>query len=136
VKTCKNCNETKEVAEFPVVKNHGHYIQYRAQCKVCWAKWKSENHKKNPAKYDKDKQRAGWHRRAYGLEPDDYERMREAQNGRCAVCKEEAKLVVDHCHDSLVVRGLLCGPCNTGLGMFRDNAGFMREAANYVSAFQ
>lgn len=58
----------------------------------------------------------------YGITADDYNAMLDAQGGACAICQrfpEDAdlpkhwkKFAVDHCHDSGVVRGLLCNHCN------------------------
>src|SRR5262245_4072057 len=59
--------------------------------------------------------------------------LREAQRFRCAICHERAeRLVVDHCHESDYVRGLLCQNCNQGLGFFKDRPDVMRAAANYI----
>lgn len=72
----------------------------------------------------------------YGLTIDWYNAQIERQGGRCAICQQvptgERPWHVDHCHDSGIVRGLLCGPCNTGLGHMRDNPAIMRAAADYI----
>lgn len=64
------------------------------------------------------------------------------QGGRCAICKRpfasiDAKkratsVRVDHDHATGKVRGLLCNPCNTGLGMFQDSIGVLEEALAYL----
>lgn len=59
------------------------------------------------------------------------------QNGLCALCNEPEPLgillSVDHCHKTGKIRGLLCGHCNRGLGLFRDNPEVLIKAAEYVS---
>ena len=60
----------------------------------------------------------------------------------CWVCgeKETAKdqygilkrLCVDHCHTTEKFRGLLCGRCNSGLGMFKDDIDVMASAISYL----
>ena len=59
-------------------------------------------------------------KRTYGITVDVYDAMLQAQRGRCAICDsaEKGRLVVDHCHDTGVVRGLLCVACNAALGPF------------------
>jgi hypothetical protein len=39
---------------------------------------------------------------------------------------------VDHCHNSGLVRQGLCNPCNSMLGMARDNPAYLRRGADYV----
>lgn len=47
---------------------------------------------------------------------DPLEPLRLHQAGRCAVCEEEKRLVVDHDHVTGYVRGLLCSRCNVTEG--------------------
>jgi hypothetical protein len=72
----------------------------------------------------------------YGLAPGDYERLREAQDGLCAICHRATgktrRLSVDHDHATGLVRGLLCRPCNDMLGHARDSVEFFLVAAAYL----
>lgn len=43
--------------------------------------------------------------------------LREHQAGLCAVCQRDIELVVDHDHDTGLVRGLLCFGCNISEGL-------------------
>lgn len=75
--------------------------------------------------------------RLYGLTPSQYGAMYGQQEGRCAVCadvliKGAKGTHVDHCHDTGVVRGLVCFVCNTGMGKFRDDPNRLRKAAEYL----
>jgi hypothetical protein len=71
----------------------------------------------------------------YGLAVVDFERMLAEQGGRCAICAETmAKPCIDHCHSSGRVRGLLCSPCNIGIGHLRDNPARLIAAARYLEA--
>ena len=70
----------------------------------------------------------------YGIEPADYDAILARQGGRCAICgSEPARLLhVDHCHRTGKVRGLLCSPCNTGLGHFKDDPERLNRAVVYL----
>lgn len=70
---------------------------------------------------------------AYGLTLERFEQMMRDQGGRCLICEEVvAELVVDHCHETKVVRGLLCHSCNLGLGKFADDPDRLRRASTYL----
>jgi hypothetical protein len=77
--------------------------------------------------------------RHYSLTLSDYDRMKSAQGGKCAICGAEdsrgrGDLHVDHCHATGSVRGLLCTSCNNGLGRFRDSPELLRAAIEYLAA--
>ncbi len=59
------------------------------------------------------------------------------QKGRCKICKVKfSKLVIpylDHCHKTKKIRGVVCRPCNSGLGFFRDNKKYLQAAIDYLS---
>ncbi|MER6912256.1 endonuclease VII domain-containing protein [Streptomyces sp. NPDC000594] len=71
----------------------------------------------------------------YGLRPGEYSQLFQRQNGRCAICGEtrRQRLSVDHCHRTLLVRGLLCRMCNGRLlTSARDRPAVLRSAARYL----
>lgn len=70
----------------------------------------------------------------YGIEYSEYERLRELQQGCCAVCgtAPDRDLHVDHCHTTGRVRGLLCGGCNRALGIMHDDPACIRRLALYA----
>ena len=71
-------------------------------------------------------------RAKFGLEIEDYRRIEAEQDGRCAICRRDTVLHVDHCHTTKRVRGLLCMPCNTAIGHLGDSPDRLRVAANYI----
>jgi hypothetical protein len=79
------------------------------------------------------------HLKAYGLTMDRFNAMLEDQNYACAICgaqkTENRKFfpVVDHCHKTKKVRGLLCSGCNLGLGKFKDDSRLLLRAIHYLS---
>lgn len=68
------------------------------------------------------------------LSAEEYDTLLQRQKGVCAICgrKPEERLVVDHDHSSGKVRGLLCSPCNLGLGIFEDDPGRLVAGAEYL----
>ncbi len=63
------------------------------------------------------------------------------QNYACAICHRELHelehgLVVDHDHVTGKVRALLCGNCNTALGLLADDVVRIQRAAEYVSLWK
>lgn len=78
-------------------------------------------------------------RKTYGVTLEEYDAMVALQNGLCAICgmppiKGHKKLVIDHCHSSGKVRGLLCGLCNTAIGAMRDDVEVMAKAIEYLKS--
>lgn len=76
----------------------------------------------------------------YGITPDVYA---AAVARGCEICGEKpAKLHIDHDHECCpptrsrtcgkCVRGLICGPCNRALGMFKDNPATLLAAIGYL----
>ena len=83
--------------------------------------------------------------RNYNITLDDYEALLEEQGNVCAICGGEGfvmsriknnhvnKLVVDHCHTTGKVRGLLCHNCNRALGLLKDDAEILKNAISYLN---
>ena len=68
----------------------------------------------------------------YGFTVDDYNTQAAKQEHKCIGCNQVKKLVIDHCHTTGKVRGLLCGSCNTALGMVKDDPATLRALATYI----
>ena len=70
--------------------------------------------------------------RRYSLTVDQYHAMQESQDFLCAVCGEERPLQIGHDHATRKVRGLLCGQCNKGLGLFQESESRLTKAQEYL----
>lgn len=90
------------------------------------------------------KERARHLKEAYGITPEEFDRMYEAQHGLCAICgKPEThktprgfvyKMSVDHDHNTGKVRALLCRSCNSGIGKLGDSSELAFRAALYLAS--
>lgn len=121
---CKSCGELHEQTGREIQRN-----QSPMSCKNY-----TPHNKKFECKRD------GIIRRQYGITLADYEELLETQNFKCAICGNEdevegRRLAIDHCHESGDVRGLLCGKCNRGLGLFYDNPELLSNAIKYLNQY-
>lgn len=134
--TCRDCGQTKDRSEFYVDRKKANGLH--TYCKSCCKTRATgryardpEAHKrrhrewvaKNPDRVKKHKIKS-----AFGLEPDDYDKMPKV----CVICGSLDSLCVDHSHATGRVRGLLCQPCNKGLGHFRDDPTLLLRASDYL----
>jgi len=127
VKKCASCKEDKLLSCFHIRKTGKSY----SYCNTC------ENIKSRESYYrHREKKIAAskvWKLKArYNLTPEQYSDLLNKQNGVCAVCQEEKKLHIDHCHETGKVRGLLCPECNHGLGNFKDSIKLLENAIGYL----
>lgn len=84
----------------------------------------------------------------YGITVDEFNAMAEAQGNVCAICEQPQlkntggrygrsnRLAIDHNHETDAVRGLLCNPCNTVLGMAEDSIETLEKAIAYLKRHQ
>ena len=87
--------------------------------------------------------------RRHGLTVERYESMEEDQGHRCAICRSDNPFgpggrysrrrkrrvfSIDHCHETGVVRGLLCARCNLAIGNFDDDIDLLRAAITYLES--
>lgn len=132
-KTCNQCKQVKPTSEFPVLS----YIKdtLRTTCRQCI-------NKAQLARLTPEKKHYFNLRYEYGLTVEQYDAMLASQNGVCAICKKretftrsgkKRRLCVDHCHDTGLNRGLLCGKCNVALGYFTDSIPMLESAISYLA---
>jgi hypothetical protein len=127
-KRCSRCKTVKATTEFG--KDSTRRDQLKRHCRVCARSVSAESRASDPGRA-----RANDLRR-YGLSVEAHDALLEVQGGRCAICKgfdvTGRRLSVDHDHATGRVRGLLCGSCNRGLGLFKDSEQFLTAACSYL----
>lgn len=119
-RVCPLCKEKKSAKDFSRGSHKlGTYTYCRACAHVRYLRYK-DNHKDS------------FFRRKYGITLEQFKKAEKEQDYRCRICGEVAKLVVDHDHETKKYRGLLCNPCNKGLGHFRDDENVLKAALFYL----
>lgn len=87
-------------------------------------------------------------KRKYGITQKQYSDLYTKQNGECKICSVKMEFsnetplkgisrngkacLIDHCHSSGKVRGLLCFHCNTALGHMFDNIDNVENMLKYL----
>jgi hypothetical protein len=128
VKYCTRCKQEKPLDAF--YKNKRYKDGHLSFCKDCRRSYVNNWQLTHP-----ENRKANWLRHNFNISLEEYRAMERAQNYRCAICNELPKrppLQVDHIHKTGKVRGLLCGPCNRAVGLFRENVGIMQRAEIYI----
>ncbi len=67
----------------------------------------------------------------YKLSQEMFMEMYNNQGGKCKLCSNQIE-VVDHCHVTGEVRGLLCHRCNHGVGVIERAGNFLKQALVYT----
>ena len=122
------------------------YVAPKRYCGFCG---KDISHRRSQAKWCDDRcaakgfrqanpdyQRNAWLKTTYGITSEEFDELLESQGGVCVVCAGEPNSEdvwdVDHNHETGAVRGILCPPCNKGLGFLRDDVEVIRRALKYL----
>jgi hypothetical protein len=111
IRACTKCRQEKPLDGFH--KHPGGPLGRHSWCKPCAnaAQRGIRKRKDTPGRRTRNNL---WSR--YRMRPADYDALLAKQGGLCAICKTApARPVVDHCHETGAVRGILCHRCNIGL---------------------
>lgn len=135
LRKCRECSleaYTKEVLELFVkskVCKHGR----QNKCKKC-----NREERQRARNNDPHLGKNSRYLRLYGISYNDVKKIQQKQKNVCAICgtsepKGNGKAFhVDHNHSTNEVRGLLCGACNIGLGLFNDSPEQLQKAIKYL----
>jgi hypothetical protein len=131
---CNKCGLGKPLRDFSFRSTR---LQYNPTCKVCRNASHKKRRKDNPDKAKRDRIKLSV-KRKFNLTLNDYDVLYLEQGGKCAICGTHQKnlvrtLAVDHDHNTGKVRGLLCQPCNTGIGLLKENVQVLENAIKYLS---
>src|SRR3954453_23374912 len=112
-KYCRRCDTIKPFAEWH--KNARQSDGLSGYCKSCRGELARIRHL----------------RKTFALTPENLAALIEGQGWTCAICAGPPQHI-DHDHATGKVRGVLCGPCNMGLGQFADDPVRLTDAARYL----
>lgn len=108
--------------------------------KEYYLKHREEILKKTSVYYHTNKERASNNRlkRKYGISLAQRNEMFDAQGKKCKICRCDTPpgrrgWMVDHCHSTGRVRGILCQHCNTALGSVKDSVLVLEQCIKYLS---
>lgn len=123
-KECSKCGEIKPLSNYAPDTRRTLGIQ--SHCRECVNKYQSNVRTKERVRNDNL-------RTLYKITLEDYTKIYNSQEGKCLICnKWFTQLVVDHCHDTKKVRGLLCTNCNIGIGNLQHDVQFLINAIKYL----
>lgn len=91
-------------------------------------------------RYEPSSGRARRLKEKFKLDQSEYDEILKSQSGGCAICGSTDDLQVDHDHSCCpkqrtcgeCIRGILCGPCNRGIGSLRDDVDRLEAAVRYL----
>jgi len=87
------------------------------------------------------------YKRLYGIDYNEFSRLSALQNHICPICLTQQKapddmnivnagpngsLVIDHCHSTGIIKGLICHKCNAALGLFGESHENLLRAHEYL----
>ena len=128
---CKDCQKVirKENSSIYTIYGKDYKLKNKEELKTKAKKYILKNK-------DKIQQKRNDHKLIYryGITREEFQTMYKDQKGLCGICSEYKKVLhVDHNHTTKKIRGLLCGHCNRGLGLFKDNKNNLQKAIKYLS---
>ena len=150
MKTCSKCDVEKPLSEFYKRSDTG---KYRSSCKKCWyisSKRYVDKNRGKVNKYNRDynktnptRAKKSYIKSTYGLTWEEYTKLYNSQQGKCAICNKYITIevdksrtstaCVDHNHETGEVRGILCDSCNKGIGYLKDNIMILENAIKYLN---
>lgn len=140
-KTCTRCGEAKLLTQFSLSRRatETQNAVYRPDCKTCSSARAMQWYRDNPGRTIANKRRFNLEK-LYGITLAEYDALMRKQAGVCAVCRKapaarhsrDIRLVVDHCHETGITRGLLCNNCNRAIGLLGDDPILLRRAITYL----
>ena len=131
-KQCTSCGQIKPVTQFYKRKSRRDGEGLVPTCKPCTIKRNRERYHANPNEIN-DRRAA----KTYGTTLEHIQQMRTNADGICQCCGlpgegHYKRLVIDHCHSTGKIRGLICAKCNTVLGLVKDRIEVLQNLQTFI----
>jgi hypothetical protein len=158
MKTCTTCHVEKPETEFHTKRGKpmptckpcrsiymkGHYLANREREMKLRKAWYEKNklkvsiEGKKQRRADPEKYGLGRRLKKYGVTKEWYLNKLAEQNNCCSICKKPftESAYIDHCHDTLITRDLLCSQCNTGFGLLQEDVAIFESCIAYAKKYQ
>lgn len=110
-------------------------------CTECLKKYnKAYNQTYKRKKYHSNYQREKQRYYKYGINNEKFAQILFEQENKCAICGTQnpgkENWCLDHCHETHIVRGILCKKCNSSIGLIKDNLDALNKAYIYLLKYQ
>ena len=119
---CRACRRTRDREWYKATKE---------KCRNAARAWRKANPEKRRVS-----RRAAHLKHKYNMTREDYDLMAADQHHVCKICHnanpDGRRLAVDHNHETGTVRGLLCGNCNTGIGLLNEDIDRLLTVIQYL----
>nr|BDD47441.1 hypothetical protein 18 [Pelagibacteraceae bacterium] len=134
-KKCTCCGETKPITDFYKRKSRRDGEGLVPTCKLCTIERSRKRYHSNPDEIN-DRRAA----KTYNTTVEHIKQMREEAGGICQCCGKPGeghykRLVIDHCHSTGKIRGLICQKCNTVLGLVKDRIEVLQNLQNFIETY-
>lgn len=132
---CTRCQQSYPLDNFhrDSSKKDGHASSCK-RCKILIVnEWQARNVERRRVRWRSPKALRQQRAARYGLNEAQLQALEARYGGVCPLCQQQASLVIDHCHQTQQVRGMLCQKCNKALGALGDTKEGLQRALSYLS---
>lgn len=144
-KKCNTCGEEKDLSDYGNCTNRlSKKVYKKNQCNRCRNILRRRANELNKPAYRLERFK-GRLKTRFNMRIEDFNKLLDAQDSKCAICKEpiillgdckkSKKHAIDHDHRTGKIRGILCNVCNVGLGHFKDNIFLLERAIEYLGKY-
>jgi len=130
-KTCRKCHVSKDAADFGIDRSKSDGL--KSYCRDCARKYAQQRRHDSKSEH---------YLRQYGITEPEFERLLSEANNECQLCDKKLTrnrgssdaAVLDHCHVTQRIRGVLCNSCNMLLGRLEKQPLLISRIQRYLES--